>query len=177
MHLTSLLSDLLLLEHRLRTAGRVRPADAAAHEPDGTDRCSCGVAVQSRRSHAYNEEAFRYFFAVERQRSRRSGRALLLLLVDLKEHPGARAQLEPRVVPKLFGGLSRSLRETDIIGWYRDRRVAGALLTELGDGPRPEISGLVGQRISRVLCEVLPWDVARLRVRVYQHRELFAGEK
>jgi hypothetical protein len=177
MNLGSLLADLHLLDHRLRIPGRARHGDGVSHGLDTADRCSCGVAVKSRRAHAYNEEAFRYFFTLERQRARRSGRAFLLLLVDLKEHPGARAHLEPRVVPKLFRGLSRCLRETDIIGWYREQRVAGALLTELGDGPGPAISGLLGQRISRVLYEVLPGDTARLQVRLYQHRELFAGEK
>ena len=114
----------------------------------------------------YNEAAFRYFLALERKRSGSSGRPFLLLLVDLKEQPVV------SVAPKLFSTLWLCLRETDFIGWYREERVAGAVLTELGDGPRTEVPRLVGQRVRRVLCESLPSDVARqLRVRVYQHPE------
>jgi len=143
---------------------------------DGRPGCSCGVAVESRRGQAYNEEAFRYFLAVERQRSRRSGRTFLLLLVDQRAQPGARARIEPRMVPRLFSGLARCLRETDIIGWYHEQRVAGALLTELGAGDRPDVSDLLHQRITGMLSECLAADVARLQVRIYRHRELFAGE-
>lgn len=177
MHLGSVLAELHRFDRRLGLSGRTPHDGAVSHERDGGDRCACGVAVKSRRAHAYNEEAFRYFFALERQRARRTGRPFLLLLVDLKEHPGARAHLEPRLVPKLFWGLSRCLRETDIMGWYRERRVAGALLTGLDEEPRPEIAGLFGRRITQVLCEVLPRDTTRLQVRLYQHRELVAGEK
>lgn len=141
-----------------------------------SDRCSCGVALESQLGQAYNEEAFRYFLAIERKRSERSGHPLLLLLVDLmvdlKEQPGLSVRVDPIVAPKLFSGLRLCLRETDIIGWYREERVAGAVLTEFGDGPRMEVSRLVGQRVSGVLRECLPADVARrLRVRAYQHPE------
>jgi hypothetical protein len=131
------------------------------------DRCSSGVSLEGRLGQAYNEEAFQYFLAIERTRSERSGRPFLLLLVDLVEQPGVSARIDPMVAPKLFSALWLCLRESDFIGWYREERVAGAVLTELGDGPATEVSCLVGQKIGRVLRERLPSDVARrLRVRV-----------
>ena len=48
-------------------------------------RCSCGVAFEGRLGQAYNEEAFRYFLAIERKRAERSHRTFLLLLVDVKK--------------------------------------------------------------------------------------------
>jgi hypothetical protein len=148
-------------------------AQAKMHLPSAeSDRCSCGVALESRLGRAYNEEAFRHFLVIERKRAERSGRPFRLLLVDLKEQPRISVRIDPVLAPKLFGGLWLCLRETDIIGWYREEHVAGALLTDLGDGPLAEISRQVGQRVTRVLSEGLPSGVARrLQVRVYQHAE------
>jgi len=137
-----------------------------------SDRCSCGIALEGRLVQAYNEEAFRYFLAIEQKRSKHSGRPFLLLLVDLKDRPGAGGRIAPAVASKLFSGLRLCLRETDFVGWCREGRVVGAVLTELGDSPGTEAARLIGQRVSRVLCESLPSDVARcVQVRVYQHPE------
>src|SRR5712691_6338751 len=77
-----------------------------------SDRCSCGVALESRLGQAYNEQAFRYFLAIERQRSERSGCPFLLLLIDLKEQEGATARLDSMVASDLFSDLWLCLRET-----------------------------------------------------------------
>lgn len=131
--------------------------------------CSCGVALEGQLGQAYNEEAFRYFLAIERKRSQRSGRPLLLLLVDLKPQPGVRVRFDPMIAAKLFSGLWLCLREGDFVGWYRDERVAGAVLTQLADGHRTEVSRLIRQRVSEVLHERLRSSVAHgLQVHVYQ---------
>ena len=149
------------------------PGGGAVSDMRGeSDRCPCGVALEGRLGQAYNEQAFRYFLAIERKRSERSGCPFLLLLVDLKEQSGASVRIDPMVAPKLFSALWLCLRETDCIGWYREERVAGAVLTELGDRRPTEVCRLIGQRVSGVLCEGLPSNVAhRLQVRVYQHPE------
>jgi hypothetical protein len=149
------------------------PGGGAVSDMRGeSDRCSCGVVLEGRLGQAYNEQAFRYFLAIERKRSERSGCPFLLLLVDLKEQSGASVRIDPMVAPKLFSALWLCLRETDCVGWYREERVAGAVLTELGDRRPTEVCRLVGQRISGVLCEGLPSNVAhRLQVRVNQHPE------
>ena len=122
---------------------------------------------------AYNEQAFRYFLAIERKRSERSGHPFLLLLVDLKEQEGAKASLDSMVANNLFSNLRLCLRETDFVGWYREERVAGAVLIELGDRHPTEVSRLIGQRVSERLYESLPSGVARrLQVCIYQHPEL-----
>jgi hypothetical protein len=72
---------------------------------------------------------------------------------------------------KLFSGLWRCLRETDLVGWYREDRVAGAVLTQVEDGLRSEATRAARERIGTALCQDLSADVARrLRVRVYQLR-------
>ena len=137
-----------------------------------SDRCLPSVAVEGRLGQAYNEQAFRYLLAIERKRSERSGCPFLLFLIDLKEPAGASGRLDAMVANHLFSNLWRSLRETDFVGWYREERVAGAVLIELGDRRPTEVSRLIGQRVGARLSERLPSDVARrLRVRIYQHPE------
>ena len=96
------------------------------------------------------------------------------------EQSGVSVRIDPIVAPKLFSALWLCLRETDNFGWYREERVAGAVLTGLGDGPPTEVCRLVGQRVRGVLSEGLPSNVTRrLRVRVYQQpeRERIAGSE
>jgi hypothetical protein len=138
-----------------------------------SDRCVSSVALEGRLGQAYNEQAFRYFLAIERERSERSGHPFLLLLVDLKEQEGASARLDSVVADNLFSNLRLCLRETDFVGWYREERVAGAVLIELGNRRPAEVSRLIGQRVSERLYGRLPLGIARrLRVCIYQHPEL-----
>jgi hypothetical protein len=126
--------------------------------------------MESRFGQAYNEEAFWYFLAIERKRSERSHHPFLLVLVDLKELPGADVRIDQTVAPKLFSGLWLCLRETDFIGWYRQERVAGAVVAEVQRGLQGEVSRVLGQRVSGILGARLPSEVAhRVQVRVYQY--------
>src|SRR5436189_3706941 len=104
------------------------------------------MAVEDRQGRAYDEGAFRYFLALEQQRSTRSGRAFLLVLVYLKGKAGAGARIDTTLAAPLFGRLWRCFRESDFIGWYREGRVAGAVLTELRKdaGPASPVSRLGG---------------------------------
>jgi len=136
---------------------------------ESSDRGSRGVALESRLGQAYGEEAFLYFLAMERKRSERSGSPFLLLLVDLKEEPGASVRIAPAMSARIFSRLWLALRETDVVGWYREERVAGAVLTQLPAGPMADVCGEVSQRVTAGLREGLPPDTARrLQVRVYQ---------
>jgi hypothetical protein len=136
-----------------------------------SDRCAYGVAIESRLGRAYNEEAFRYFLEIERKRTPRLGRPCLLLLAGLKNQAKPNMRIEPAIAARLFSGLWQCLRETDVIGWYREDRVAGALLTQLADGPLTDVSRLIRQRVSEALCHGLRPGVARrLNVHVYELR-------
>jgi hypothetical protein len=122
----------------------------------------------SRLGQAFNEEAFRYLLGVQRKRSERSHQPFLLLLVDLEMQPGPGIRIDPALARRLFSGLWRALRETDLIGWYREERVAGAVLSERGDDSWADVARIVVQRVTDALAEDLPSPVAR-RVRVRVH--------
>ena len=150
-------------------------ASRSRRQPEGStgqeelDLSSCGLAPESRPEHVYNEEAFRYFLDIERKRSELSTRPFLLLLIDLKHQSVSHGQIDSAASRKLFSALSRCVRETDFIGWYRKGQVAGAVLTQHADTPSTDVSDTVRQRIARALDEALPSHLGdRLQVRVYQ---------
>jgi hypothetical protein len=135
------------------------------------DRRSYGVSLEGRLGQAYNEDAFRYFLQIERKRAARANRPVLLLLLDLRDQPANSPRIDSMLAAKLFSGLWRCLRETDVVGWYREERVAGAVLTQVDDGPRSEVARVARERVSTALSQELSADIARrLRVRVYQLR-------
>jgi hypothetical protein len=127
----------------------------------------CDLARDLGQEQAYNQEAFRYFLATERKRSELSNRPFLLLLAELHQsHPAE--PMRPTVAAKLFAGLSGCLRDTDVIGWYHEGRVAGAVLTHV-DGASTDVSGQIQTRIERSMTAALPPPIAaRLQLRVYQ---------
>ena len=137
--------------------------------PRKSERCACDVAPESQQGEAYNEEAFRYFLAVEGERSKRSTRPFLVLLFDLKEQAGTDAGIDSVMAAKLFAGLSHRLRETDFMGWYCEGRVVGAVLTQFEKAAGTKIAHLVVQRVLGELRRSLTPDaLERLRTRVYQ---------
>jgi hypothetical protein len=143
--------------------------DRQADPRRATDACACGLASDGAPGDAYNEEAFRYFLDVERRRAELSNRPFVLLLVDMKTPSPASREIEASSAQKLLSALSVCVRETDFIGWYRDRAVAGAVLTQHADTAGADLQEAVHRRITRVLGEHLPPDLASMvRVRVYQ---------
>ena len=102
------------------------------------------------RAEAYDEDTFRYLLAQEEKRSQRSGCPLLLLLLDLNGHAPSSGTDDLRGLDDLFGALRQSLRETDVIGWYRADLVVGAVLTQPGSpNSREEACRVVRERDSR----------------------------
>src|SRR3712207_6410788 len=104
---------------------------------DATIRAFSDFAADNPSAAAYGEDAFHYFLEVERRRSEASNHAFLLMLIDFKVQPGKGPNIPSTSASALFASLRLALRETDFYGWYRDGRVAGAVLTQHGepDGP------------------------------------------
>jgi hypothetical protein len=137
--------------------------------PHATDSVSHNVELPQGFGPVYNEEAFRYFLQIERKRANRSNSRFLLLLVDLKRDERQNVGFDEATSVKLFASMLPTLRETDFIGWYRQNRVASAVLTQVGETPEVEVSKLVASRVRQALGQRLPASVAgRLQVRVYQ---------
>jgi hypothetical protein len=135
----------------------------------GVEDCSCGLALEDQTGQAYNEQAFRHFLAIERKRAARASRSFLLLLVSLRKDMRQGATINAKAASQLFSGLALSVREVDFIGWYRQERVAGAVLTQGLETPEPAAVRAIGERVTQVLGSRLSRrDAHRLQVRVLQ---------
>src|SRR5437867_3958867 len=100
----------------------------------GISKHTLRLRIASSRHHheALAEEVFRRIFCFERKRAERSGRCFLLMLVDVESVLQANQSRE--MSGMIVSALSCSTRETDIVGWYRERATLGVIFTELREG-------------------------------------------
>jgi len=135
----------------------------------GLDAYSCSFALEQGVAEAYNEEAFQYFLEIERKRSAVSNRQFLLMLVEFHKHPPSiNPDIDPATAARLFSILRATLRETDLLGWYREARVAGAVLIQHGEN-QGDLSVVVRQRVNEALEKEFPQDRSRgFTVRVFE---------
>jgi hypothetical protein len=143
-----------------------RGSEPALESHSTPDQCACALAGHES---AYNEEAFQYLLGVERKRFDHSSRPFVLMLVDLDGPSGQAARIDPPLGARVFAGLARTLRDTDVIGWYHEGLIAGAVLTHLGDASIADVSRRMAERVTRTLRDELPEGIAhRFKVRLYQ---------
>lgn len=116
-------------------------------------------------SEPYDEDVFRHLLWLERMRAEDSNRSLFVLLVTLKPHSTPGARMSPAVASALFAGLRLCTREVDVVGWHREARVVGAVLTQ-GAEPTTDVMDEVVERVTRVLTRHVPAVAHRLRVRL-----------
>jgi len=113
---------------------------------------------------AYNEAAFRHFLGIERRRVERSERSLLLVLVSLRTSPGRIDTLPSDAAAALFAALGSTVREVDFVGWYREGRVAAAVMAQTTASPI-DSRARVADRVAATLRDTALADLP-LRVRV-----------
>ncbi|HLH03517.1 MAG TPA: sugar transferase [Bryobacteraceae bacterium] len=112
------------------------------------------------------EATFERTLAVERKRSERSGRLFLLMLLDLggmEEGAGKR-----KVVARILAALTRSVRETDALGWHVQDNVLGLIFTEIPKELRATIASAMLARIKGILYRELSFeDFNRIEISHY----------
>jgi hypothetical protein len=140
--------------------------------PSSGPRRTLAVALNPDRLYVYGEPAFHYFLNIERERSCRSDRPCVLVRLDLKSRGGRPKRIPQSISERLFVALAQSVRETDFLGWYRDRQVAGVVLTELGGESQGDGIRRVIERIRRTVDSQLAVEVSsRLDIRVTAVRD------
>jgi hypothetical protein len=76
---------------------------------------------------------------------------------------------------KIISVLSRSCRDTDYIGWYRQGRILGILMTALRPDSAGEGYDNLKARVVDSLCGILTFtDDLSLQIRMLELRELTA---
>jgi lipopolysaccharide/colanic/teichoic acid biosynthesis glycosyltransferase len=100
-----------------------------------------------------DEGEFRRTIAIERKRTERSKSPFLLMLLEVtgRDEPASKRATLDAVV----SALMVSSRDTDIVGWYRDRAIVGVMFTGLLGGDKKSIADMIVERVSTTLKDEL----------------------
>jgi hypothetical protein len=125
------------------------------------------------RSVAYNEGAFQYLLEGESKRSKRTGHLYNILLIYYTNEQGILILMESNIAKTVIAAVSRCLRDTDYIGWYREGRLLGGVLTVLGQNSEADVCSSLRPRLVRILWDDLGVEESRrFQIRVCQPHEL-----
>ncbi len=103
-----------------------------------------------------NEETFKRMIAVERKRTERSREPFLLMLLDAGNYQ--ESEKNGKILDDMLPVLLLSIRETDVIGWYKNRAVVGVMFTGLANNDKSAILGVILNKVSTTLRAQLPSD-------------------
>lgn len=104
----------------------------------------------------FSENAFKRMIALERKRSERSHEPFLLMLVEVTENPDS--PTSHKVLDRMISVLMNASRDTDIVGWYRERATLGVMFTELLTSDKNLILNTILGRVSALVREELDGD-------------------
>ena len=102
-----------------------------------------------------DESCFCLTIRLERKRAERSQRSFLLLLLDLTTLIAG--DPKRKMPEKIASVLSSSIRETDVIGWYRSGAVLGILFSEIAFEARKTVVSTLLARVTGALYGCLPF--------------------
>lgn len=105
---------------------------------------------------SFGEEAFRRMLVIERKRTERSGKPFLLMLVGVGNLQCS--EKNGKALDSMLSALLSSTRETDVIGWYKDRTTIGAMFTGLVVDDKKLILGTILTRVSNTLRDMLTFE-------------------
>jgi len=100
-----------------------------------------------------NEGPFRRMIAVERKRTERSGEPFLLMLLEAGSSQASKNY--ETALENILCILPLSIRETDVIGWYRDRRSVGVMFTGITCNDKNSILSVILNKVSVTLRDQL----------------------
>jgi len=104
-----------------------------------------------------NEENFKRMIAVERKRTERSREPFLLMLLEAGNHH-QRAEKNTNALDKIISAMLLSTRETDVVGWYKDRTTVGVMFTGLTIEDKNAVLSTILSRVSAALRDELTSD-------------------
>ena len=102
------------------------------------------------------EEAFRRLIAIERKRTERSKSPFVLMLLEVTNHQNL--EKTKRALDCIVAALLTSCRDTDVVGWYKENSVVGAMFTGLVISDRNSILSAILNRVSETLRNELSFE-------------------
>ena len=113
-------------------------------------------AVASAEQGALNEETFRRLIAIERKRTERSKSPFVLMLLEVVNHQNS--EKSTRSLKCIVTALVAACRDTDQVGWYKDRCIVGVMFTGLVVNDKHSILSAILNRVSETLRDELTFE-------------------
>lgn len=95
------------------------------------------------------EEAFRRRIAIERKRTERSREPFLLMLLEAGSIQNSDST--DKTLTGIVAAMQSSTRETDVVGWYKDRNTVGVIFTGLVVSDKNSVLSTILGRVSTAL--------------------------
>ena len=109
----------------------------------------------------FAESLFTRMLCLERKRAERTGRRFVLMLVECQIPGDSRRH----VAHEILATLSRTTRETDLKGWYKDGSTVGLIFTEIGPSDGRLIARALLTRVNDALRDRLTIeDIGRISI-------------
>lgn len=99
---------------------------------------------------------FERMITIERKRTERSKEPFLLMLLDAGHRPESDAN--EAALAAMAEALLRASRETDIVGWYRDRSAIGVMFTGLQITDKNSILSTIMNRVKTIFKDELAFN-------------------
>jgi lipopolysaccharide/colanic/teichoic acid biosynthesis glycosyltransferase len=104
----------------------------------------------------FSESTFKRMIAVERKRTERSGEPFLLMLLETGNHQDS--EKNKKALDNILSVLPLSIRETDVIGWYKSRTTVGVMFTGLACNDKSSVLSVILSKVSATLRNQLTPD-------------------
>ena len=105
-----------------------------------------------------DEATFTQALAVERKRTERTKSPFLLILLEVDGNDDNQKN-SAATLNSITAALMTFSRDTDLFGWYKDRRILGVIYTGLDAGDKHAISHTFRNKLHGVLRAELPEDL------------------
>lgn len=133
---------------------RVNRAPAADGSPFESARAERGVL---------NEPSFKNMIAIERKRTERSREPFLMMLIEAGNPETS--ELNSKSLEAIASALLTRSRETDLVGWYSERRTVGVIFTGLEGDDKNSIVSTILTRVKGMLHDELDFNqFSRLKI-------------
>src|SRR5271168_1358776 len=103
-----------------------------------------------------SEEAFQRMLALERKRTERSRKPFVMMLLNAGNLQGS--EKNGKALNNIVPTLLSSTRETDVIGWYKDRATVSVIFTELAIDDKNSMVSTILTRVGTTLRDNLTFE-------------------
>ena len=105
---------------------------------------------------ALDEDTFLKMIAIERKRTERSKSPFVLMLLEVANHQNS--EKTKKALDCIVTALTNSCRDTDLVGWYKHRKIVGTMFTGLVITDKNSILSAILSRVSSTLRDELTFE-------------------